>query len=171
MLRTLALSLGLLFLSTTAMAAPKIGPDKWQSIFGTKADGMAPTFLKGLARDMAPADAAKVFKGADKPSKYGFSKLPVKGVSGVSKMEIYFMKDKETKKVPTLLRSVTLVLDPAVQKDRATYDALLEVLVAKYGPLPKTADVDNFKITWSAGNMQTAQLWKIGKDVTFKFSY
>lgn len=171
MLRPFALALGLLFLSTSAMAAPKIGPDTWQTVFGTKADGTTPTFLKGLTRDMPPADAGKVFKGADKPSKYGFAKLPVKGVQGVKKMEIWFLKDKETQKVPTFLRSVTLVLDAAVLKDRPTYDALLEVLVAKYGPLPKSADVDNFKITWAIGNMQTAQVWKIGKDVTFKFSF
>lgn len=171
MLRTLALTLGLLFVSGTAMAAPKIGPDKWQAVFGTKADGLIPTALKGLARDMAPKDAGQVIKGADKPTKHGFSKLTVKGVTGVKKMELWFMKDKETKKVPSFLRSATLVLDAAVMKDRATYDALIEVLVAKYGPLPKNADVENFKITWALGNMQTAQVWKIGRDITFKFSF
>jgi hypothetical protein len=171
MLRAFALTLGLLFVSAPAMATPKIGADKWQAVFGTKADGAIPTIFKGLARDMGPADAGKVIKGADKPSKHGFAKITVKGVNGVKKMEMWFMKDKETKKVPTLLRSATLVLDAAVLKDRASYDALLEVLVAKYGPLPKNADVDNFKITWAIGNMQTVQIWKIGRDVTFKFGF
>ncbi len=171
MLRIALLGLGLLFVSSTALAAPKIGEDQWRTVFGAKADGPVPTLIKGFSRDMSPGDAGKVFKGADKPSKFGFAKLSVPKTAGVKKMEIYFMKDEETKKVPSLLRSVTLVLDGAVMKDKPSYEAMLKVLVEKFGPLPKSADVDNYKITWALGGGKTAQVWKIGRDLTFKYSF
>lgn len=166
-----AFILALLFVSGSALAAPpKLDEAAWTAVFGTAADGPSPTFIKGLHEDMSPAEAGAVFKGAEKPSKFGFAKLTVKGVPGVKKMEIYFAKDKETKKVPTFLKSVTLTLDAAVLKDAAAYEALIKVLTAKYGPIKKAEDVPNYKVTWALKSMRVAQVWKIGRDLTFKFS-
>lgn len=166
-----ALTLALLFVSGGAIAAPpKLDEAAWTAVFGTAADGPSPTIIKGLREDMSPTEAGAVFKGAEKPSKFGFAKLTVKGVPGVAKMEIYFAKDKETKKVPTFLKSVTLTLDASVLKDPAVYEALVKVLTAKYGPVKKAEDVANYKITWAVKSLGVAQVWKIGRDLTFKFS-
>lgn len=163
--------LALLLLAPSAQAKPApLDEAAWTAVFGTAADGPTPTFLKELAKGMSPADAGKVFKGAEKPSKHGFAKITVKGVPGVTKMEIYFRKDKETN-VPTQLGAVTLTLDKSVQKDPAVYAALVKVLTAKYGAVKKPESVEKMQITWTTKKLQSAQIWKVGRDVTFKYSF
>lgn len=172
MLRTALAAFALMFVASSAIAAPpKLDEAQWKSIFGTKADGPVPTFLKDFRKDMTPGEAGVVMKGAGKPSKFGFAKLAIPKTPGLKKMEIYFAKEKEPKAPPTKLRSITLVLDKSLMKDKAAYDALIAVLSAKYGTMSRTSDVEQYKIIWSLGGGMSASIWKIGKDLTFKFSF
>jgi len=66
---------------------------------------------------------------------------------------------------------VTVVLDQAIMTDKPTYEALLKVLVEKFGPFSKSADVEHYQIMWAHGGGHSAKLWKIGRDVVFEYSF
>ena len=151
----------------TARAAPvPLDGTQWAKVFGTSAAGWNPTVIGALRDGMTPAEAAKVMPGADKVSKHGFAKLTVNDAPGVLNMELYFRKAKDGG--DRTLGSVKLVLDPRVEKDEAVYAALIQVLEAKYGKVKKADSIAEKKVTWVAKGGRSAQLWKIGRELTFK---
>ncbi len=123
---------------------------------GTRAQGWLPKALSKLKAKMTPEQVDKLFSGAGKISRFGFSNVPFTDIPGATSLKFYFAKDRKTKQ-PTQLKSVTVMFDPQLTEADGFYDQLVKVLVAKYGRAKKGM-VEKKLITWVNRRFKTAQL-------------
>jgi hypothetical protein len=175
--RSIAVSaLGALLVAPPTPARAEAATDgQIDAFLGTRKEGWTPRCAAVLKRNMTPAEAGAVVKGADKKTGYGIVTLPAPAEAkavGVDKMEIHFLDDD--KKQPRLY-SVVFVFDTEASEDEAFYDALVKALVAKYGKRPPE-DIAKKLVTWVGPNSAMAQLHvadygsrkEMGLDVTLE---
>src|SRR5262249_26058330 len=126
-----------------APPAAAVKPDLG-AVLGGKADGWSPKYIASLKQGMSPADAAKVFPGADQISKFGFSTVPVKDTPGLSELEFYFADYNKSGSLE--LRSVKLIFANTLDS-KEFFQELVDACVPKYGKA-KPADVEKQLVTW-----------------------
>lgn len=124
------------------------------AILGTKKDGWSPKLIGGLKRGMKPDEAAKVFPGADKVSKFGFAEVPIEGQPGLDGLKLYFAKDKDG--VPSELQSVKLQFSPALNND-TFWAELSKACIERYGKADDK-ELEKRLVTWVGPKSGMAQL-------------
>ncbi len=130
--------------------------EQFTAILGTQKDGWLPKVLagKGLKKGLTPDAVGKIIPGAERVSEFGFSKVAVQNIPGLTQYEFYYAKDSSGK--PTQLQAVKLQFDPALN---SAYPDLVKVLSSKYGAV-KPEDVEKQMIVWVGPEFVTAQLTK-----------
>ena len=146
----------LLFILSSAAAMPRTAaaavPPETVAALGTKKDGWTPKVLAKLKHGMKPEEAGEVFPGAEQISEYGFSKVRVNDIPGITAFEFYFSKNKKTGK-PTDLASVKIHFDGS-----AEFAELAQVCSAKYGRIKQKDGIEKMLIIWINSKLRLATL-------------
>lgn len=140
------------------LTPPQGLPDLRDSI-GTRDDGgWAPKVFAGLARNMSPAEVAARFPGADAVDKYGFSRVKVKDVAGVSAYKFSYQKGASGG--PVGLYSATIEYASSLNHKAPFFAYLATATQNKFGAA-KPQDLDAGILTWVDSSMAMVQVSKI----------
>lgn len=99
---------------------------------GTSKDGWTPIRFAALRSGMLPAEVGQQFPGAEKLRGIA-SKVKVAGIPHVQEIQFNFLTTRPDGQKG--LDGVILTFDRGFFDDKASYDALVRVLEAKYGPM------------------------------------
>jgi hypothetical protein len=140
------------------LTPPQGLPDLRDSI-GTRHDGgWAPKVFEGLVLNMPPAEVAARFPGADAFDKFGFSRVKVKDVAGVSAYRFYYRKGAQGERAG--LGSATIEYASSLNHKAPFFAYLATATQNKFGAVKPEA-LDARILTWVDSSMAMVQVSKI----------